>query len=62
MVGEKIPEEFVKPLDAVERYGIKFVNKEILQIDPVNRRVRTANKVLEAEHIVVALGAELAPE
>ncbi len=59
----------VAPLDpgrrersALERFGLRFVLREVTKIDPAARRVETGAGALEADHLVVALGAEPRPD
>ena len=62
MVGErKNPEECEKEIAGLEKKGVKFVNEEVVSIDPENRYVKTIDNAWEADYIVIALGAELSP-
>lgn len=63
MVGERrSPEECEKELAELEKKGVKYVNDEIVSIDPENRLVKTKSSDWEADYIVIALGAELSPK
>jgi sulfide:quinone oxidoreductase len=42
--------------------GIRFVEADVRRIDPERRRVETSHGSFDADYLVVALGAELAPE
>ena len=42
--------------------GVRFVRSDVRSIDPVRRRVETADGPLEGDVLVVALGADLHPE
>jgi sulfide:quinone oxidoreductase len=50
------------PLAALEQFGIRFVQGEITRIDPANRATEIDGQRIEADAMIVALGAQLAPE
>ena len=51
------------PLNKLDNKGIRFVNDEIAGIDFCGNNVTTkANRRLEYDYLIIALGAELAPE
>ncbi|MEO5919207.1 MAG: FAD/NAD(P)-binding oxidoreductase [Candidatus Limnocylindrales bacterium] len=56
------PEEVRRDLSKLARPGIEWVHDEIESIDPAKRWVRTRSGTLEADDLVIALGADLAPE
>jgi sulfide:quinone oxidoreductase len=62
MVGEREADGIQRPLKALERHGVEVRIGEIERIDPTSRQVTVAGEVLDADHLIVALGAELAPE
>ncbi len=62
MTGDRSLASVSRPLAPLGRKGIEVVRGEIEEIDPVNRAVRVNGKVLQAEFLVVALGADFAPE
>jgi sulfide:quinone oxidoreductase len=62
MTGEKTEQEVTIPKEKVSQKGIKFVNTEVNGIDVNNRIVRTDQGEFQYDYLVVALGAELAPE
>lgn len=62
MVGWRKPEEIKKNLSYLEKEGIKFINEEILKIDPLNRVVKTDTKEVSFDYLIISLGAELYPE
>lgn len=62
MVGEKTEQEVSVPKEKVGQKGIKFVNSEVSAIDVKNSLVRTDQGECAYDYLVVALGAELAPE
>ena len=66
MVGKRTARQITRPLDRLSRRGIEVVRGDIEQIDPEARLVRVVghglSRDLEADHLIVSLGAELAPE
>jgi len=62
MVGERNPEEFSRPLDRLLRRGIEFRRGNVTRIDPAQREVEIDGQSLRADALVIALGAEYAPE
>jgi sulfide:quinone oxidoreductase len=62
MVGLRDAASIKRPLKRLERKGIEVRLGEIEKIDPEARQVTVAGETLHADHLVVTLGAELAPE
>jgi sulfide:quinone oxidoreductase len=62
MTGEKTEQEVTVPKEKVSQKGIKFINTEVNGIDVNNGIVRTDQGEFVYDYLVVALGAELAPE
>ena len=62
MVGARREREISRPLASIARHGIELVQGEVDEIDPVTRRAHVGGQNILADYIVVALGAELAPE
>jgi sulfide:quinone oxidoreductase len=62
MTGEKSEQEVTVPKEKVSQKGIKFINTEVNEIDVKNGIVRTDQGEFGYDYLVVALGAELAPE
>jgi sulfide:quinone oxidoreductase len=62
LIGESTLEAGLRPLAALERRGIKLLNGEVTQLDPAARAADIDGRRVEADAILVALGAELAPE
>ena len=62
MVGQRRPAAISRPLVQLLRPGIEVVRSHVREIDPVTRRVATDAGELTGDAIVVALGAELAPD
>jgi sulfide:quinone oxidoreductase len=63
LVGIGTLEDGQRSRTALDRPGLTFVQTEVEQIDPANRRVvtRTAG-TLQGDHLIVALGAESRPD
>ncbi len=62
MVGLRDAASIKRPLRRLERHGIEVRFGEIEGIDPEARKVTVAGETLAADHLIVSLGAELAPE
>jgi len=61
-VGLRKPEDIARDLAQLKHKGIEVIKGSVEQIDPVQRAVRVNGKELEADYLVVSLGAQLAPE
>jgi sulfide:quinone oxidoreductase len=61
-IGLRTPEEITRPLAALQAEGIELVQGTIESIDPVAKSARVAGRELRADHLVIALGADLAPQ
>lgn len=62
MIGWREPEQIQADLSRLARKGIEFVQADIEAIDPSHRRVRTSAGEFTGDYLVVALGAQPAPE
>jgi sulfide:quinone oxidoreductase len=62
MLGMRKPEQVQKSLDGLKKKGIEVVNDEVISIDTPNRRVRTKGDTFNFDYLVIALGAEYAPD
>ena len=62
MVGQRHPSQFTRPLDRLQGKGIEFRRAEAQSLDLKRRVVSTSTGDLEYGSLVVAVGAELAPE
>jgi len=61
IVGERRPEDVTRPVAALSRRGIDVVTGNVEKMDPARRNVVVAGRELEADYLVIALGAELDP-
>jgi sulfide:quinone oxidoreductase len=63
MVGGREAASIQRPLERLRRKGIDVRVADVRRIDPATRRVTLAGgEVLDADHLVVSLGAELDPD
>ena len=62
LVGRRRPERISRPLRGLLAPGIELVGAEVRTIDPAARRVETSGGPLGFDALVIALGAELAPD
>jgi sulfide:quinone oxidoreductase len=62
MTGEKTEQEVTVSKEKVSQKGIKFINTEVNGIDVKNSIVTTSQGEFAYDYLVIALGAELAPE
>lgn len=60
--GTRTAEQIQRPLARLARKGIEVIQAEVESIDPVRRSVRAGGQELTGDALIVALGAELAPE
>ncbi len=61
-VGKRKPGSFVRDLGRLRRKGIEVMTGEIKAIDPELKAVKIDRRELRADHLVISLGAQLAPE
>ena len=62
MIGERKPAAISRPIAALTKRGIEVVRGNIEKIDPARRAVSVNGRELAGDYLIVALGAELAPE
>lgn len=62
MIGRRSAASISRPLERLRRKGIEVLRGDIQRIEPEARRVTVDGKTLQGERLVIALGAELAPE
>ncbi len=62
IVGQRQQKQYHRPLERLRRWGIEFENTEVEAIDLERRVVRTGSGDTEYDYLVIALGAQLAPE
>jgi sulfide:quinone oxidoreductase len=62
MTGERRAEQITRDLRALVRPGVEIVHAEARGIDLAAGRVHTDGESIAYDHLILALGAELAPE
>jgi sulfide:quinone oxidoreductase len=62
MTGDRRPEEITRKINQLVRPGIEVVQAEIRRIDLANRFIEVNTGRLDYDYLIIALGAELAPE
>ncbi len=62
MVGWRRSQGIVRDLNRMVRPGVEVVRAEVLSVSPAEQKVMTGRGELGYDYLVVALGAELAPE
>jgi sulfide:quinone oxidoreductase len=62
LTGDRAPARIVTPVERLLRGGVEFLPGEITGIDVAARRVVRAGESIDYDYLVIALGAELAPE
>ncbi|GMQ90298.1 MAG: FAD/NAD(P)-binding oxidoreductase [Gammaproteobacteria bacterium] len=62
MTGLRTPEKIMRPLSKLRKRGIEWVHGNIERIDVRDRTVQVDGIELTGDYLVIALGAELAPE
>ncbi len=62
MTGERKPQAIIRDITRLERKGVEVVAGEVQRIDLAGRSVAVDGREISFDHLLVALGAELAPE
>ncbi len=62
MVGLRTRDKIVRSYSRPRQQGVELVRGEITRIDPVRREVEVNGQVLGGDYLVLALGAEFAPD
>ena len=62
IVGDSEPADFTRPLAALQSMGIELVSGDVSRIDPSALAVEVGTKTLTGDAMIVALGADYAPE
>lgn len=62
MAGSRTESQISRPIAHLEKSGIELLRGEIERISPKTRSIHVAGQELTGDYLVVALGAELAPE
>ncbi len=62
MVGLRTRDKIVRSFAQLKRQGVECIRGEITRIDPERREVEMNGQVFTGDYLVIALGADLAPE
>jgi sulfide:quinone oxidoreductase len=62
MTGDRQPAQITRDVRQLVRPGIEVVAAEVQAIDVSQRRVQTSAQALSYDYLIIALGAELAPD
>ncbi len=62
MSGVRKPQQVVRDMSRMVSRGVEVVVERAEAIDPENRKVTTSTRILAYDYLIVAVGAELAPE
>jgi sulfide:quinone oxidoreductase len=62
LVGESTLEAGQLPIDGLTRLGVRVLHQPVTAIDAAGRAAEVGGERLQADALVIALGAELAPE
>src|SRR5215216_2527258 len=62
LTGQSTLEAGQRPLDSLSRLGVRVMRDPVTRIDPAARTAWMGDQRLSADALIVALGAELAPE
>ena len=62
LTGQSTLEAGQRPLDSLVDFGIRVMRDPITRIDPASRAAWMGDQLISADALIVALGAELAPE
>ncbi|MBW2549077.1 MAG: NAD(P)/FAD-dependent oxidoreductase, partial [Deltaproteobacteria bacterium] len=62
MIGQRTAEKISRPLDRLRKKGIDVMRGEIQHIEPAERHVTVSGESITADHLIISLGADLAPE
>ena len=61
-VGDRTPDQIRRPLEELARSGVEVVIGPVERINAATREVRVGGQDLHGDAIIIALGADLAPE
>jgi sulfide:quinone oxidoreductase len=62
MTGERVPQQVTRDVRDLLRPGVEVINAAVRGIDLPNKRVQLEHESLPYDYLIVALGAELAPD
>ncbi|HEX5021336.1 MAG TPA: FAD-dependent oxidoreductase, partial [Candidatus Binatia bacterium] len=62
MLGERQAKEITRSLSLLAKRNVKFVQSEVLGIDPDRRQVHLQDRKLDYDYLVVSLGMQVRPD
>src|SRR6059036_3577511 len=62
VVGREPLEAGMRPLAALDKKGIRVVTADVTVVDPAARAATVGGERIEADALIIALGAETVPE
>lgn len=62
MTGARRSEQIVRPLDRLANKGVEVIRGHVESIDPEHHQATVSGTTYSCDYMVIALGAELAPE
>jgi sulfide:quinone oxidoreductase len=62
MIGQRSADQISRPVAVLVKRGIELIQGTVERIDPAARTIRVDGKELSGDYVVIALGADLAPE
>lgn len=62
MVGQRQPRDICRSLKHMEKRHVKFIQSEILGIDPVRQEVSLQNQKINYDYLIVSLGLQTRPD
>jgi sulfide:quinone oxidoreductase len=62
MVGERAATDVTRSLRLLERRNVRFIQSEILGIDPFRQEVFLQNQSISYDYLIVALGMQIRPD
>lgn len=62
MVGERQPHDITRSLNHLEKHNVKFIQSEVLGIDPDLQQVELHNQKIDYDYLIVSLGMQIRPD
>jgi sulfide:quinone oxidoreductase len=62
MIGERHPRDISRSLKQLEKRKIKFVQSEVLGINPDRQQVELQNQKIDYDYLIVSLGMQVRPD
>ncbi len=62
MVGERQPHDITRGLKHLEKRSVKFIQSEVLGIDPDHQVVELQNQKINYDYLIVSLGMQVRPD